>query len=226
MLWASAQWLCSSDMADLQFDDIERALLADLFEALGAVAPTLLEPWTTRDLASHLVLRERDWLAAPGLVVPGPWARFAEGRRRALAGQEFTRLVATFRSGPPRGFFRIGWVRNFPTLNEFFIHHEDVRRANGGGPRTNSPAMDAALWRNVGRASWFLARRLRGAGLELEWAGTGHIVKARHGKSTVRIIGLPSELLLYLFGRRSVAQVDISGPAPAVGAVRHARFGM
>jgi hypothetical protein len=37
-------------------------------------------------------------------------------------------------------------------LNEFFVHHEDVRRANGCGPRTNSPAMDAALWRNVSRA--------------------------------------------------------------------------
>ena len=103
----------------------------------------------------------------PGLVLPGAWGRLAERRRRALALRDFAWLVATLRSGPPPGLFRIGWVRRLPSLNEFFVHHEDVRRANGRGPRTNEPAMDEALWRNVSRAPWFLARRLRGAGLEL-----------------------------------------------------------
>jgi uncharacterized protein (TIGR03085 family) len=218
--------LCSADMASPRFDVIEREQLADLLDELGADAPTLLEPWTTRDLVSHLVLREHDSLAAPGLVVPGAWARFAERRRRALARQEFSWLVATFRSGPPRGFFRIGWVRSFPTLNELFVHHEDVRRANGGGPRTNSPTKDAALWRNVRRARWFLTRRLRSAGLELQWAGTNRIVRARRGRSTARIVGCPGELLLFLFGRQSAADVEIRGPAAAVEAVRHARLGM
>ena len=213
-------------MAGPWFDVIEREQLADLFDELGADASTLLEPWTTRDLVSHLVLREHDSLAAPGLVVPGAWARFAERRRRALAGQEFPWLVATFRAGPPRGFLRIGWVRSFPTLNESFVHREDVRRANGGGPRANPPAKDAALWRNVRRARWFLARRLSSAGLELQWAGTNRIVRARRGRSTVRIVGRPGELLLYLFGRQSAADVEISGPAAAVEAVRRARFGM
>jgi hypothetical protein len=62
--------------------------------------------------------------------------------------------------------------------------------------------MDEALWRNVARAPWFLARRLRGAGLELEWAGTGNTVRARRGEPTAHIAGAPGELLLYLFGRR------------------------
>ena len=35
-----------------------------------------------------------------------------------------------------------------------------ARRANGRGPRTNGHAMDEALWRNVSRAPWILARRL------------------------------------------------------------------
>jgi len=43
------------------------------------------------------------------------------------------------------------WVRRLPSLDEFFVHHEDVRRANGRGPRTNEHAMDEALWRNVSR---------------------------------------------------------------------------
>jgi uncharacterized protein (TIGR03085 family) len=213
-------------MGDPLFDAVERAQLSDLFDDLGPGAPTLLAPWTTLDLAAHLVLREHDPLAGPGLVLSGAWGRFAERRRRALARRDFAGLVATIRSGPPPGFFRIGWVRRFPNLNEFFIHHEDVRRANGRGPRTNEHAMDEALWRNVSRASWFLARRLRDAGLELQWAGTSQTIRARRGEPIARIAGPPGELLLYLFGRQGAAHVEVSGPAATVEAVRRARFGM
>ena len=85
------------------FDAAERAQLADLLGELGPEAPTLLVPWTTRDLAAHLVLRERDHLAGPGLVLPGAWGRLAERRRRALALRDFTWLITTLRSGPPPG---------------------------------------------------------------------------------------------------------------------------
>ena len=213
-------------MAGRFFDALERAQLSDLFDELGPEAPTLLAPWTARDIAAHLVLRERDPLAGPGLVLPGGWRRLAERRQRALGLSDFASLVETLRSGPPPGFFRIGWVHRFPSLNEFFVHHEDVRRANGRGPRTHERAMDEALWRNVSLAPWFLARRLRGAGLALQWAGTTKTVRARRGESTARIAGPPGELLLYLFGRQGAAHVEVSGPAAAVEAVRRARFGM
>ncbi|MGH3625722.1 MAG: TIGR03085 family metal-binding protein [Sciscionella sp.] len=213
-------------MADPLFDGIERTQLSDLFDELGPEAGTLLQPWTTRDLAAHLVLREHDYLAGPGLVLSGAWGRFAERRRRTLALADFSWLIATIRSGPPPGFFRLGWVRRVPNLTEFFIHHEDVRRANGHGPRTNEQAMDEALWRNASGASWFLARRLRGAGLELHWAGTAKTARARRGEPTARIAGSPGELMLHLFGRQDAAHVEVSGPDAAVEAVRRARFGM
>ena len=219
-------WLRSADMADAFFDALERAQLGGLLEELGPEAPTLLQPWTTRDLAAHLVLREHDCLAGPGLVLPGPWGRFAERRRRSLALRDFGWLTATIRSGPPPGFFRIGWVRRVPNLNEFFVHHEDVRRANGRDPRTNDRGMDESLWRNVGQGAGLLARRLHGAGLTLHWAGSGETVRARRGEPTARITGLPGELLLYLFGRQEAAHVEVDGPAAAVAAVRRARFGM
>jgi uncharacterized protein (TIGR03085 family) len=117
-------------------------------------------------------------------------------------------------------------VRRVPSLNEFFVHHEDVRRANGRGPRANEQAMDEALWRNVSRGRWFLARRLHGAGLELQWAGTARTVRARRGEPVARIAGPPGELLLFLFGRQGAAQVEVSGPAAAVEAVRRVQFGM
>jgi uncharacterized protein (TIGR03085 family) len=208
------------------FDTHERQLLCDLLLELGPDAPTVLEPWTTRHLAAHLVVREHDYVAAPGLVVPGRWHRLAERRTAELAESDFASLVSRVRSGPPAGFFRIGWVRRFPNLNEFFVHHEDVRRANGREPRRNPPDLDAALWRNVARAPWFLARRVRGVGLELEWAETKERVRARRGEPSARLVGSPGELLLYLFGRRSVARVDVVGELSAVTAVRGTSFGM
>ena len=95
------RWLPCGDVADALLDAVERTLICDLFDELGPEAPTLLAPWTTRDLAAHLVLREHDRLAAPGLVLPGVWSRFAERRRKALALNDFSALVATIRSGPP-----------------------------------------------------------------------------------------------------------------------------
>jgi uncharacterized protein (TIGR03085 family) len=119
----------------------------------------------------------------------------------------------------------VGWVRRFPNLNEFFVHHEDVRRANGFGPRTNPPAEDAALFRNVARAPWFLSRRLRGVGLDLVWAGTPQVIRARRGQPAARVQGLPGELLLFLFGR-DAADVEITGALEAIEAVRRTPFGM
>jgi hypothetical protein len=71
--------LGSVDVAGVLFDAAERAPLCDLLDELGPQAPTLLDRWTTRDLAAHLVLREHDLLPAPGLVVPGAWAASPNG---------------------------------------------------------------------------------------------------------------------------------------------------
>lgn len=214
-------------MAGVPLDTQERRELCDLFEQLGPSVPTLLEGWTAHDLAAHLVLRERDPLAGPCLVLPGPFAQFAERRRASLAArEEFTWLVGRIRSGPPIGFFRIGWVRSVANLNEFFVHHEDVRRANGQGPRSLTTAMDAALWRNVLRGGRYLSRRLHACGLEVEWAGTNERVTVRPGTPTALLSGPPGELLLYLFGRQGAAQVEVSGPPEAVAAVRRTHFGM
>ena len=212
---------------DPTFDARERQELCALFDELGPSAPTLLDGWNTHDLAAHLLLRERDLVAAPCLVLPGPFARFAERRRARLAERhDLPWLVARIRAGPPPGFFRLGWVRSFPNLNEFFVHHEDVRRANGMGPRPLTPELEAALWRNVRRGSRYLARRLRSSGFEIERAGTGERLKLRRGEPAARLIGPPGELLLYLFGRQAAAHVEVTGPAEAVAAVRRTHFGM
>ncbi|WP_369758524.1 TIGR03085 family metal-binding protein [Mycobacterium sp. 141] len=214
-------------MMEARFDAQERRALCDLFDALGPDAPTLIEGWSADDLAAHLVLRERDLIAGPCLVLPGPFHRFAERRRQRLTRErEFGWLVDRVRSGPP-GIFRLSWVRSLANLNEFFVHHEDLRRANGLGPRdTLAPELQAALWRNACRSSRYLSRRLRGFGLQLVWPTTDCRMAVRTAESTARLSGRPGELLLYLFGRRDAAEVEVTGPPEAVAAVRRTRFGM
>ncbi len=214
-------------MTDIPLDDQERAAFCDLLDEVGPSAPTLLEGWTAHDLAAHIVLREHDLLAGPCLVLPGPFQRFAERRRARLAGShDFRWLVARIRSGPPSGFFRLEWVRSMANLNEFFVHHEDLRRANRRGPRSLTPELDAALWRNVRRGGRFLSRRLATCGLHIDWVGTHERVVVRRGEPTAGLSGSPGELLLYLFGRRAAAQVEVSGSPQAVAAMGRTHFGM
>ncbi len=214
-------------MGGLSLDAQERVELCNLFDELGPRAPTLLEGWTTHDLAAHIVLRERDLVAGPCLVLPGGFRRFAEGRRARLVDRhDYGWLVDRVRSGPPPGFFRIGWVRSHPNLNEFYVHHEDVRRANGLAPRTLTHELESGLWKNVRRGGRYLSRRLRGAGLEIEWEGTGELITVRPAEPTARLKGTPGELLLYVFGREVTDRVELSGPAEAVLAVQRTHFGM
>jgi len=214
-------------MADVPLDMQERFELCDLLHELGPSVATLLDGWTAHDLAAHVVLRERDLVAGPCLVLPGALQRFAERRRATLArDKDFPWLVTRIRSGPPVGFFRIGWVRALANLNEFFVHHEDVRRANHLGPRALSAEMDAGLWRNVRRGGRYLSRRLDTCGLEVEWAGTGERVMVRAGSPTAVLSGSPGELLVYLFGRQAAARVEVSGSPEAVAAVHRTHFGM
>src|SRR6266567_936564 len=82
-------------MADRPFDAQERRTLCDLFDELGPSVATLLEGWTAHDLAAHIVLRERDLVAGPCIVLPGPFQRFAERRRVSLAERrDFRWIVA------------------------------------------------------------------------------------------------------------------------------------
>src|ERR671916_591983 len=84
-------------MSAAQIADAERRDLAGLFLRLGPDEPTLCGDWSTRELAAHLVLRERRLVAAAGrrgtrprAVAHGRPARPADlpvepGRRHAAA---------------------------------------------------------------------------------------------------------------------------------------------
>jgi uncharacterized protein (TIGR03085 family) len=212
-------------MPDVPLDARERAELCDLFVAKGPDAPTLCEGWATLDLAAHLLVRETD--PRSGLAILGG-GRFASLETKLMDGakaQGYGRIVERLRTGPPAVPWRLPGLR--PLLNEaeWFIHHEDVRRANGESPRTDRPDLDESLWRHVRRTARFMLRRVKGAGVALDAPGFGE-VPARGSAPNVRLVGGPQELVLYLSGRRAAAKVDITGPDEARAALESASLGL
>jgi uncharacterized protein (TIGR03085 family) len=103
---------------------------------------------------------------------------------------------------------------------EFFVHHEDVLR---GGPQWSARKLpvdlEAALWGIVSKAARLqLARARVGVVLMAPTYGERQ-VRAKTDLGTVTITGTPGELLLYSYGRKDVAQVDISGSEESLAAI-------
>jgi uncharacterized protein (TIGR03085 family) len=189
-------------------DARERRELCDLFEELGPDAPTLCEGWTTEDLAAHLVVRERHPTAAGGILIPALEQRTEQFMDREKASG-YARLVDRVRNGPPFGPFAVPGLRTLINLQEYVVHHEDVRRANGMGPRTDRRDLQDALWGNLRHGARFLLRKVKGATVRLQ-RPDGDAVTTGHGPEVV-LTAEPVDLILYLFGRDAAAQVEITG---------------
>ncbi len=202
----------------------ERRELAELFEQVGPDAPTLCEGWDASDLAAHIVVRERRPDTGPGILF-APLAGYSEKVRRGYASKPWPELVELVRSGPPLlSPFALPGVDRLANTMEFFIHHEDVRRAQGLAPRELNPDLSAQLWKIVQRMSRML---MRGApvGIRLD-TGDGRAVDAVAGTPLVTVTGEVGELALFAYGRQGAAQVDYDGPADAVDSVRRGDFGI
>ena len=199
----------------------ERSALCDLFLELGPDAPTLCEGWTTADLAAHLVVRERRPDAGPGILLP-PLAGWT---RRVMEGEKargYEAMVATIRGGPP---LPLRWVDSQFNTQEYVIHHEDARRANGLGPREGIDDVQAAIAAVLRRAARLYARRMGDAGLVLVLPD-GSTITARPGEPAANLIGPPVELALYLTGRKGAADVTIEGQTDKVDRLRTTTFGL
>ena len=213
-----------SAMTDL--DMRERADLCDLFVQLGPDAPTLCEGWTTRHLAAHLALRERDLRAAPGILIGGRFASYTDKLMAKEMQRSYESIVARVRT-PPAGPLSIGPVRAAISFVEYLVHYEDVRRANGMGPRTDRPDVQAEAWKMLSRMGGLMVRKAKTArAIKLVAVGTTTGTKTFGKGPTVMITGEPVEILLYLEGRRSGAVVTFDGAAEDVAAVQAGHFGI
>lgn len=190
----------------------ERASLVDLLTELGADAPTLCEGWQTRHLAAHIVTRERRPTAVAGIVVPALAAHTARLEEQTLQRHSYDDLVRLVREGPPPlGPVSMPGMTELVNVHEFFVHHEDVRRAQPNWTaRPFSPAFLDALRRRLLVLTPLLFARLHGVRLHLE-TPQGRLRTVGRGTEEVTIRGEVPELFLYAFGRRSVADIEVTG---------------
>ncbi|MBO0732342.1 MAG: TIGR03085 family protein [Acidimicrobiaceae bacterium] len=200
----------------------ERHALADLMLQVGPDAPTLCEGWKTADLAAHLVTRERRPDAGIGLVLPAASSYTERVQRGIRDGREWPDLVEMVRSGPPAPLRPLDESIN---TVEYFIHHEDVRRAQSGWePRVLGAELDQALWSRLRRMSRLLLLRAPG-GLVLDAPGFGQVRKNGQANG-VTVTGPPSELLLFASGRKDAARVELAGDDVSVERIRQAKLGL
>jgi uncharacterized protein (TIGR03085 family) len=197
----------------------ERNTLCDLFVERGPDALTLCEGWSTADLAAHLVARERRPDSGPGLVWP-PLAGYTDKVRRAVRERTpWEKLIEKVRSGPPLLLRPFDGPMN---TVEFFIHVEDVRRAQDGWePRPISPELADALWERVGPGG--MAKKVPAT---IVITSPGRADKERGTGPRLAVAGDPGELTMFGAGRQGAARVEISGDADLVAQLRSASLGV
>lgn len=203
----------------------ERLLLADLLESVGPEAPTLCEDWKTRDLAAHVVVRERRGDAAAGILLK-PLAARLERVQAEFTAKPYEELLRLIRTGPPRlSPFALKQVDEAANTVEFYIHTEDVRRAQPEWtPRALDPVFADTLWRRLESTARVCGRRSP-VGLVLR-RPDGQTAVAHRGTPVVTVTGEPAELLLFAYGRQDVARVELDGDKDAVARAQEARLGL
>jgi uncharacterized protein (TIGR03085 family) len=199
----------------------EREGLAAALLAAGPDAPTLCEGWTALDLAAHVVVREHRPDALPGLA-GGPLHGWTERVRRRATARGLPALVVRLRAGPPPWSpFALPGVDARANLLEYLVHHEDVRRGDGAGPRppaAEHPGLRAAVWGALGAAGRLLTRRVPGGVVlrrdDLPGDDPGGERVLRAGADPVTLVGSPVELALHLYGR-GAARIAVEGSPAA-----------
>ncbi len=206
----------------------ERLAVCDLLAELGPDRPTLCAGWQTGDLAAHLVLRERRPDAGIGIVA-GPLAAYTKRVQTALQKRTpYPQLVELIRTGPPRlSPFGLPGADERANFVEFFVHHEDIRRAQPDWqPRDLDPAVSDELWDRL-RLARFVLRKVP-VGVELvraHGANGGRVrITAKARTPMVTVTGSPAELTMWVMGRTGAARVQLDGSDADVAALRSATW--
>ncbi|GAA2847128.1 TIGR03085 family metal-binding protein [Streptosporangium fragile] len=204
----------------------ERAALSDLFARLGPDAPTLCEGWTTFDLAAHLVLRESRPDALGGILL-APLAGYTASVQESMKARHgYDGLVELVRSGPGGIYRLIPGLDQVVNTTEYFIHHEDVRRAQRVWEPRELPAdLEQTFWKQV-RAGNRVFLRKSPARVVMHRIGGGVAIGGPGDAPQVEVTGRAGELLLFCFGRQAHARVDVSGDEQAVARLMDAPLGV
>ncbi|UXA18492.1 TIGR03085 family metal-binding protein [Mycobacterium sp. SMC-4] len=201
----------------------ERAALVSTLRDVGPDAPTLCAGWNTRDLAAHLVVRERRIDAAPGILLPFLAGYTERVQNQVAASTDWERLVDQTASGPPL-YSPLKPLDAIANVAEMFIHHEDVRRARPEWePRPLDDQTTAALRRPVATMARMTLRKAP-ATIVLTTPAGDTLGRVGRGPQIV-VTGDPGELLMFVAGRDQ-AKVTVDGPPEVVEQVKRARAGL
>jgi uncharacterized protein (TIGR03085 family) len=202
----------------------ERLAMAAEMAKFGPDAPTLCTGWTTRDLAAHVVVRERRPDAALGIYFK-PAAGHTSAVQQRIGAQDFPTLLGQLRQPPVWSPVSNPLLDEVVNVNEMFIHHEDVRRAQPDWtPRSLDPGLQAALWRQLRRTARLMLRRVP-ATVVLD-AGEYGAAAGGAGGARVTVFGDPGELSLFVSGRQAYARVRLDGDEAAAARLSSARIGV
>lgn len=199
----------------------ERRVVVDALRELGPDAPTACEGWDTKEMAAHLYVRERRPDAAPGVILPGPFASHTDRvMASVLRVQSYDEVVTKIAAGPPLPLRLFDGVMN---LFEFFVHAEDVRRPNGRTPRGLPVEQEQLMWRRLRAMLRPMYRRTKGIQVELV---TPSGDRAVIGEGPVVQLQAPvGELVLYTYNRKGIADVTPTGAAEAIDRLAQAHLG-
>jgi uncharacterized protein (TIGR03085 family) len=203
----------------------ERGALADTALAVGENAPTLAGDWTAKALVCHLLVRARSLLGAPGISI-GALSGLTDREMTRLGRLDFAALVERFRTVPLLSPLSVPAVEVAVNTLEFFVHHEDLRRAQPDwAPRPLPSHASAALWSTIGFTGRMLVRPA-GVPVTLRRTDTDADLRLRGGDDPVVVSGPPGELVLFLFGRAQTRDVTFDGPDDTVRRLRGASLGL
>lgn len=194
----------------------ERHELAELLHAVGPDAPTLCDGWDAHDLAVHLRIRETDPLAAAGMVVKPLGGLLASRSARLREELGFDELVDLIEAGPQLpNPLAIAKIDERVNAIEYFVHHEDIRRAaDSWQPRVLPGVVDDSLWATACTMARFRLARAR-VGVLFERVRDGLVSDERvvvaTGPRPATLTATGAELVMWLYGRKSAAKVEFSG---------------
>ncbi len=202
----------------------ERSGLCSLALVVGEDAPTLCDGWDVKDLVCHLLLRETSPVGAPGLAIPA-FSGLTDREMRRLRKQPFVHLVEKLENTRFRAFALPPADAAFNTL-EYFVHHEDIRRAQPGWRRRAMSDEDlGTLWRALKANGPTLARRT-GVGLTIRRTDTEETARLLAGPHSVEVSGPVPEIVMFLHGRAQVRDLAFDGPEDAVDRLQGASRGV
>ena len=184
-------------------------------------------------MAAHLIIRERRPDTLPGILL-APFTGYTSRIQKRVAGRPFQEIVDTIRHGPPLWSpYYLGPVDNLVNTMEYFIHHEDLRRAQPDWePRQLDAGLERALWSRFRLLKGLLLRKVK-VSLRVEPVGFrpigpigGAANRSGNTSQLVTISGPPSELIMFATGRKDHAQVEVRGSDDAVAILMKAPMGI